>query len=243
METVEGVPTLLAAPLLLGCVLWLLCVWPCVPVLCARDAELSRTVCCCSGESFSQDHFVLVSVVVVLPQSLRCAVGLAGAFWRVFSQSGALVVLVEVLPGPACVASAVLLVAVFSLMVFVLWSWGLCILVKVLPRIALCRFWWTFFPGVLCVRFGPLLSCPCDSKCAVWLGRILVRFSQDGSWRFLVEVLPKAASCCFVCLGVLGQGVVRLAVRLAAALASLSRCSFLSFSAALEGPACPRGSD
>ncbi|MQL92259.1 hypothetical protein Taro_024872 [Colocasia esculenta] len=26
---------------------------------------------------------------------------------------------------------------------------GLCILVKVLPRIALCRFWWRFFPGVL----------------------------------------------------------------------------------------------
>ena len=42
-------------------------------------------------------------------------------FWLVcpggFSQNGALVVLVEVLPGPACVASAVLLAAVFSLMV------------------------------------------------------------------------------------------------------------------------------
>ncbi|MQL72955.1 hypothetical protein Taro_005283 [Colocasia esculenta] len=81
-----------------------------------------------------------------------------------FSQSGALVVLVEVLPGPACVASAVLLAAVFSLMVCVLWSWGLCILVKVLPRIALCCFWRRFFPGVLCVHFGPLLSCPCDSN-------------------------------------------------------------------------------
>ncbi|MQM01471.1 hypothetical protein Taro_034228 [Colocasia esculenta] len=66
-----------------------------------------------------------------------------------FSQSGALVVLVEVLPGPACVASAVLLAAVFSLMVRVVWLFGLCILVKVLPRIALCRFWWRFFPGVL----------------------------------------------------------------------------------------------
>ncbi|MQL91777.1 hypothetical protein Taro_024396 [Colocasia esculenta] len=26
---------------------------------------------------------------------------------------------------------------------------GLCILVKVLPKIALCRFWWRFFSGVL----------------------------------------------------------------------------------------------
>ncbi|MQM00734.1 hypothetical protein Taro_033479, partial [Colocasia esculenta] len=108
----------------------------------------------------------LVSAVVVPPQSLRCVVGSAGAFW-----------------------------------------------------IALCHFWQRFFLGVLCVRFGPLLSCPCDSKCAVWLGRILVRFSQDGSWCFLVEVLPKAAS---FCLGVVGQGVVPLAVSLATALASLS---------------------
>ncbi|MQL76759.1 hypothetical protein Taro_009152 [Colocasia esculenta] len=146
-----------------------------------------------------------------------------------FSQSGALVVLVEVLPESACVASAVLLAAVFSLMVCVVWSFGLCILVKVLPRIALCRFWWRFFPGVLRVCFGPMLSCPCDSKCAVWLGRILVRFSQDGFWRFLVEVLPKAALCCFGCR------VVRLAVRLAVALASLSRCSFPSFLGRADG--------
>ncbi|MQM09400.1 hypothetical protein Taro_042269 [Colocasia esculenta] len=110
-----------------------------------------------------------------------------------FSQSGALVVLVEILPGPACVASAVLLVAVFSLMVRVVWSFGLCILVKVLPRIALRRFWWRFFPGVLRVCFGPPLRCSCGSKCAVWLGCVLVRFSQDSSWHFLVEVLPKSA--------------------------------------------------
>ncbi|MQM15452.1 hypothetical protein Taro_048397 [Colocasia esculenta] len=107
------------------------------------------------------------------------------------SRNGALVVLVEVLLGPACFASAVLLTAVSFLMVRVVWSFGSCILVKVLPRIALCRFWRRFFPGVLCVRFGPPLCCPCDSKCAVWLGRVLVRFSQDSSWHFLVEVLPK----------------------------------------------------
>ncbi|MQM14013.1 hypothetical protein Taro_046941 [Colocasia esculenta] len=92
-----------------------------------------------------------------------------------------------------------LLAAVFSLMVRVVWLFGLCILVKVLPRIALCRFWWRFFLGVLRVCFGPPLCCSYDSKCAVWLCRILVRFSQDGSWCFLVEVLPKAVSCCFGC--------------------------------------------
>ncbi|MQL69769.1 hypothetical protein Taro_002081 [Colocasia esculenta] len=108
-----------------------------------------------------------------------------------FSQSGALVVLVEVLPGPACVASAVLLIAVSFLMVRVVWLFGLCILVKVLPRIALCRLWWRFFPGVLCVCFGPPLCCPCGSKCAVWLGCVLVRFSQDGSWRFWWRFSPK----------------------------------------------------
>ncbi|MQM02229.1 hypothetical protein Taro_035000 [Colocasia esculenta] len=42
-----------------------------------------------------------------------------------------------VLPGPACVVSAVLLVAVSSLMFRVVWSFGSCILVKVLPKIAL----------------------------------------------------------------------------------------------------------
>ncbi|MQM09004.1 hypothetical protein Taro_041863 [Colocasia esculenta] len=35
---------------------------------------------------------------------------------------------------------------------------------QVLPR-TLCHFWWRFFPGVLCVRFGPPLCCPCSSKC------------------------------------------------------------------------------
>ncbi|MQM12667.1 hypothetical protein Taro_045586 [Colocasia esculenta] len=90
----------------------------------AEQAEVHRLVALCSGE-VSQNRLLLF-----------CA----------------LVVLVEVLLGPACVASAVLLAAVFSLM------------------------------------------------CAVWLGRVLVRFSLDGSWRFLVEVLPKAASCVSIAL-------------------------------------------
>ncbi|MQM02495.1 hypothetical protein Taro_035265 [Colocasia esculenta] len=95
-----------------------------------------------------------------------------------FFHNGAFVVLVEILLGPACVASTVLLAAVFPLIVCVLWSLGLCILVKVLPRIALCRFWWRFFPGVLCVRFGPPLCCPCGLKCVVRLGCILVRCAE-----------------------------------------------------------------
>ncbi|MQL76655.1 hypothetical protein Taro_009035, partial [Colocasia esculenta] len=34
----------------------------------------------------SSDYSALVSAVVVLPQGLRCAVSLAGAFWRVFPE-------------------------------------------------------------------------------------------------------------------------------------------------------------
>ncbi|MQM17130.1 hypothetical protein Taro_050098 [Colocasia esculenta] len=78
----------------------------------------------------------------------------SGEFWLVrsggFSQIYALVVLVEVLPGPACVASVVLLDTVFSL------------------------------------------------KCAVWLGCILVRSSQDISWHFWWRcgALGYASGCC-----------------------------------------------
>ncbi|MQL97167.1 hypothetical protein Taro_029851 [Colocasia esculenta] len=90
-------------------------------------------------------------VAVVLPSRLRCIawfpcvlVMFSQIGWLLswcVSQNGALVVLVEVLPGPACVASTVLLTAVFSRMVHVVWLFGLCVLVKVLPRIAPCRFW------------------------------------------------------------------------------------------------------
>ncbi|MQM08819.1 hypothetical protein Taro_041676 [Colocasia esculenta] len=68
----------------------------------------SENRCCCPGEGFSQDYFALLSAVAaVLPQGLRYA---------------------------ASVGLAVPLAVVFSLMVRVV---GLCILVKVLPRIAL----------------------------------------------------------------------------------------------------------
>ncbi|MQM11546.1 hypothetical protein Taro_044451 [Colocasia esculenta] len=79
--------------------------------------------------------------------------------------NGALVVLVEVLPGPSCVASADLLAAVFSL------------------------------------------------KCVVWLGCVLVRFSQDGSWSFWWRwdfVCPRGSDglLCFPLPDVLSQMVV-----------------------------------
>ncbi|MQM18953.1 hypothetical protein Taro_051953 [Colocasia esculenta] len=169
VESVEGVSASLAAPLLLGCsvcrvaspvehcdtCLWLLSAWRWLVVSSGEVLPEFFSI----GSGGSEECSVLISAIVVLPQGLRYAasVGLAGAFWK----NGAFVVLVEVLPGPDCVASIVLLAAVFSLMVCVLWSLGLCILVKVLPRIALCRFWQRFFPGVLCVGFGPPLCCPC----------------------------------------------------------------------------------
>ncbi|MQL76862.1 hypothetical protein Taro_009266 [Colocasia esculenta] len=108
-------------------------------------------------------------VAVALPSRLRCIAWLP-------------CVLVEVLPGLFCARLCCCYAASGS---------------EVLPRIALCHFWWRFFPRVLRVYFRPPLYCSYGSKCAIWLGYVLVRFSQNGSWRFLVEVLPKAASCCF----------------------------------------------
>ncbi|MQL93876.1 hypothetical protein Taro_026517, partial [Colocasia esculenta] len=84
-----------------------------------------------------------------------------------------------------------LLAIVFFLMVRVVWLFGLCVLVKALPRISLCHFWQRFFPGVFCICFGPPLCCPCGSKCPVWLGCVLVRFSQDVSWHFWWRFSPK----------------------------------------------------
>ncbi|MQM08716.1 hypothetical protein Taro_041579, partial [Colocasia esculenta] len=80
----------------------------------------------------SASCWLVVSSGEVLPESFS-----VGSCEKPFDVvlNGAFVVLVEVLPRPACVTSIVLLTAVFSLMVCVLWSLGLCILVKVLPRI------------------------------------------------------------------------------------------------------------
>ncbi|MQM23651.1 hypothetical protein Taro_056718 [Colocasia esculenta] len=109
--------------------------------------------------------------------------------------------------------------------------------------------------------------CPAVAERAyVWCGLHWCRVvaygtgsSQDRPLSLLVEVLPRSALCSFratvvlplwfevcrlvglrsVCLGVVGQGVVHLAVRLAAALVSSPCCSFLSFSTALVGLRVP----
>ncbi|MQM01754.1 hypothetical protein Taro_034513 [Colocasia esculenta] len=113
----------------------------------------------------------------------------------------------------------------------------LSLLAEVLPRSALCLFRTTV---VLPLQFEVfrLVGLHSGEVLPGWLLALLV------------EVLPKAASCCFgcrcslslcgdelslfadwtvcvtVCLGIVGQGVVPLAVHLAAALASWSRCHF-----------------
>ncbi|MQL93426.1 hypothetical protein Taro_026071 [Colocasia esculenta] len=133
---------------------------------------------------------VLALLATPLLLGLRSAIGLAGVFWRVLPErclggSGR----GSPRTGLRCFcSSACCSVLSDGQCCFVV---GLCILVKIFPRIALCRFWWRFFPGVLCVCFGPPLCCPCGSKCAVRLGCILVRFSQDGSWRFWWRFSPK----------------------------------------------------
>ncbi|MQL84977.1 hypothetical protein Taro_017503 [Colocasia esculenta] len=159
--------------------------------------------------------------------SLGCSVVSAGALLvrlvrsSSFSWNGALVVLVEVLPGPACVASAVLLAAVFSLMVCVLWSWGLCILVKVLPRIALCRFWWRFSPKLLrVISVVAALSLCRDELSLLPVGL----FALQSAW-----ALPVKASCAWPCIWLL-RWPACLVVR------------FQVFSAVLADFVCPRGS-
>ncbi|MQM05650.1 hypothetical protein Taro_038462, partial [Colocasia esculenta] len=86
-----------------------------------------------------------------------------------------------------CIAWLPCVLVRFPRTVVVVPNGAFVVLVEVLPRIALCHFWRRFFPGVLCVRYGPPLCCPYGLKCAVRLGYILVRFSQDGSWSFLAE--------------------------------------------------------
>ncbi|MQL79674.1 hypothetical protein Taro_012116 [Colocasia esculenta] len=161
-----------ALPSKLRCVAWL----PCVLV------RFLRTICCCPSEGFSQDCFALVSTVAELRQSLRCAVGLAGAFWRVFLErclggSGGGSPRTCLRCFCSSIGCSVLSDGLCCLVV------GLCILVKVLLRIALCRFYWRFFPGVLC------MSCRCcrvDCLCYSLLGRCQSRHCALGC----------ASSCC-----------------------------------------------
>ncbi|MQL68749.1 hypothetical protein Taro_001050 [Colocasia esculenta] len=151
--------------------------------VCAAVAERACVLC-----GLHQCRVVVCGTV--LPQALKCAIGLAGAFWQVLperclggSGGGSPKTYLRCFCSYAC--CSVLSDGLCCLVV------GLCILVKVLPKIALCRFWWRFLPGVLCVHFGPPLCCPCGLKCVVWSGCILARFSQDGSWHFWWRFSPK----------------------------------------------------
>ncbi|MQM12595.1 hypothetical protein Taro_045514 [Colocasia esculenta] len=129
---------------------------------------------------------------VVLPQGLRYAssVGLAGAFWRVFPErclggsSGG-----SPRTGLCCFCSSagcsILSDVSCSLVIWVVHSGEgssqdhpLSLLVEVLPRSALRS-----------LRATVVL--PCGSKCVVWLGCVLVRISQDGSWRFWWRFSPR----------------------------------------------------
>ncbi|MQL70600.1 hypothetical protein Taro_002950, partial [Colocasia esculenta] len=125
--------------------------------------------------------------------AVRCRSHLVVAWSR---QNGALVVLVEVLPGLACIASAVLLAAVFSLWSVLLVIWvvhsgegssqdrPMSLLVEVLPRSASCLFratvvllLWFEVCRLVGLRSGEVLS--------------------EQLLALLVEVLPKAALCSF----------------------------------------------
>ncbi|MQM11128.1 hypothetical protein Taro_044033, partial [Colocasia esculenta] len=134
--------------------------------------------------------------VAVLPHSLRCAVCLAGAFWRVFlerclgsSGGGSPKTCLRCFCSSACCS-------VFS-DGLCCWPFGLCVLVKVLPRIApllilaevlprsaQCSFWatvvlplWFEVCRLVGLRSGEVLP-----------GRLLA---------LLVEVLHRAALCLF----------------------------------------------
>ncbi|MQL78581.1 hypothetical protein Taro_011009, partial [Colocasia esculenta] len=175
---------------------------------------MSCVPCCIAGWALRHLPVVVVGLVLAgcelwlrtVSRSfllLSCYLRVRGVLlvWLVlsgkFSQSGALVVLVEVLPGPACIAFVVLLAAVFSLMVCVLGSFGvvhsgegssqdrpLSLLVEVLPKSALCPFratvvlpLWFEVCRLVGLRSGEVLP--------GWLLALLV------------EVLPKAALCLF----------------------------------------------
>ncbi|MQL71277.1 hypothetical protein Taro_003577 [Colocasia esculenta] len=163
-----------ALPSRLRRIAWL----PCILV------RFPRTICCCPSESFSQDCFALVSAVSVLPQSLRCAVGLAGAFWRVFperchggSGGGSPRACLRCFCSSAC--CSVLSVGSSQ-------DRPLLILAEVLPRSALRSF-----------RATVVLSMWFEVCCLVGLrsGEVLPGWLLA----LLVEVLPKASSCCFGC--------------------------------------------
>ncbi|MQM19613.1 hypothetical protein Taro_052619, partial [Colocasia esculenta] len=139
----------------------------------------------------SVDRFTLVSAVAVLPQSLRCAVGLAGFFpERCLGGSGGGSPRTSLCYFCSFAYCSVLSDGSCCLVVWVV-HFGegssqdrpLSLLVEVLPRSALCLFWatvvlplWFEVCRLVGLRSGEVLP--------GWLLALLV------------EVLPKAASCC-----------------------------------------------
>ncbi|MQM17146.1 hypothetical protein Taro_050115, partial [Colocasia esculenta] len=173
--------------------------------------------------------------VAALPQGLRCAVSLAGAFWQVFperclSGSGGGSPRTDLRCFYSSTCCSVLSDGLCCLVIWVVHSGEgssqncpLSFLAEVLPRSARCSF-----------RATVVLPLWFEVCCLVGLhsGKVL----PGRLLALLVEVLPKVASDELSLLSVgLSVGVVPLAVRLATALASLSRCSFPSFSIAPVG--------
>ncbi|MQL83590.1 hypothetical protein Taro_016085 [Colocasia esculenta] len=114
-------------------------------LLCRVHGECGLSACLCRSGVVGAGDAELSSEVLLEFFSVGSGVSEVspGLFPEPFAVvlNGALVVLLEVLPGPACVASAVLLAAVFSLMLG-------CILVR-FSQDGSWRFWWRFSPELL----------------------------------------------------------------------------------------------
>ncbi|MQL97214.1 hypothetical protein Taro_029897 [Colocasia esculenta] len=76
---------------------------------------------------------------------------------------------------------------------------------EVLPEFFFVWFWWKLVSAGCCatsgLRYAVVVLAVAfwwvfSKRCLGGSGGVLVKFSQDGSWRFWVEVLPKAALCC-----------------------------------------------
>ncbi|MQL93366.1 hypothetical protein Taro_026005, partial [Colocasia esculenta] len=134
--------------------------------------------------------------VVVLPQGLKCAVCLASTFWRVFPErclggSGGgsprtclrcfcSSACCSVFPnGPCC------------------WLFGLCMLVKVLPRIAPLLILAEVLPRSAWCSFWATVALPLWFKVCRLVGLRSGEVLPGWLLALLVEVLHRAALCCF----------------------------------------------
>ncbi|MQL70875.1 hypothetical protein Taro_003212 [Colocasia esculenta] len=90
-----------------------------------------------------------------------------------------------------------LLAAVFSLMIRVVWSFGSCILVKVLPKIALLSLLVKVLPRSALCLFRATVVLPLWFEVCCFVGLRSGEVLPGRLLALLVEVLSKAASCCF----------------------------------------------